>query len=523
MSFNFSKSKFVSTYTTCNKYAWLDKYKKEEKTAYSEFTKYLFEIGHVVGDLAKKYFNIDADATVLKEDGSPNNAAMIEVTKKLLEDGAKVIAEATFAFDGLFCSVDILEKTDDGTYNIYEVKSSKIEPKKKKGYYKGVKERYVIDAAYQKYVLENCGYEINKVFVVLLADDYVRGEELDLKGYFKPCEVTERTTLLQDAIKNKLDEIDPVINSENEPDSMFTQSCQYCDYFAYCKKCKGVPTPSPFDLFDIDFKDKCDLYNNGISFFDVEAIEDRLELIQARKKLRKAAKNHIKYYNYPNEIYMDKAEIKKFLDSLIFPLYALDFETYQAKVPEREGISTGEAVPFQYSLHIIKTANDIMTGQNLEEKHFIDISGEDSRREIAERLVNDIPFGACVIACNMGTESGIIKKLAEMFEDLHDHLMSFGYVDPQDLFQNGHYYNARMGNSFSIKSILPALYPDDADMNYQNLEGEVKNGGEAMNAIHKAKQLEGEALEKYKQDLVKYCALDTYAIVKVLKKLYEAI
>jgi hypothetical protein len=101
--------------------------------------------------------------------------------------------------------------------------------------------------------------------------------------------------------------------------------------------------------------------------------------------------------------------------------------------------------------------------------------------------------------------------------------MSFRYVDPQDLFQNGHYYNARMGNSFSIKSILPALYPDDADMNYQNLEGEVKNGSEAMNAIHKAKQLEGEALEKYKRDLIEYCALDTYAIVKVLKKLYEAI
>jgi hypothetical protein len=70
---------------------------------------------------------------------------------------------------------------------------------------------------------------------------------------------------------------------------------------------------------------------------------------------------------------------------------------------------------------------------------------------------------------------------------------------------------------------LPALYPDDADMNYQNLEGEVKNGSEAMNAIHKAKQLEGEALEKYKRDLIEYCALDTYAIVKVLKKLYEAI
>ena len=35
MSFNFSKSKFVSTYATCNKYAWLDKYKKEEVEKYS--------------------------------------------------------------------------------------------------------------------------------------------------------------------------------------------------------------------------------------------------------------------------------------------------------------------------------------------------------------------------------------------------------------------------------------------------------------------------------------------------------
>ena len=523
MSFYFSKSKFVSTYTTCNKYAWLDKYKKEEKTAHSEFTKYLFETGHVVGELAKKYFNIDADATVLKEDGSQDNAAMIEVTKKLLEAGAKIIAEASFSFDGLFCSVDILEKHDDGTYNIYEVKSSKIEPKKKKDYYKGVKERYVIDAAYQKYVLELCGYKIDKVFVVLLADNYVRGGELDLKGYFKPCEVTERTTLLQDEIKNKLDEIESVISSENEPESMFTQSCYDCEYFAYCKKSKDVPTPSPFDLFNMDFKDKCDLYNNGISFFDVEAIEERLDLIKARKKLKKAGKNHIQYYNCPNDTYIDKAEIEKFLDTLSFPLYALDFETYQAKVPECEGMSTGEVVPFQYSLHIIKNVNDIMTGQNLEEKHFIDISGEDPRRAIAERLVKDIPFGACVIACNKGTESSIIKKLAERYKDLYDHLRSFGYADPQDLFQNGHYYNSRMGNSFSIKSILPALYPDDADMNYQNLEGEVKNGGEAMNAIHKAKQLEGEALEKYKQDLIEYCALDTYAIVKVLKKLYEAI
>ena len=70
---------------------------------------------------------------------------------------------------------------------------------------------------------------------------------------------------MQNEIKNKLDEIESVINSENEPESMFTQSCQYCEYFAYCTKSKGVPTPSSFDLLDIDFKDKCDLYNRRVS------------------------------------------------------------------------------------------------------------------------------------------------------------------------------------------------------------------------------------------------------------------
>ena len=284
MSFYFSKSKFVSAYTRCNKYAWLDKYKSEEKTKPDEFAEYLFKNGHKVGDLAKEYFNIDAEATVLKENGSPDSATMIEETKKLLNEGAKVIAEASFSFDGFFCSVDILEKNDDGSYNIYEVKSSKIAPKKKTGYYKGVKEKYVIDAAYQQYVLENFGYKIDKVYVVLLAENYVRGKELNLKEYFVSCEVTERTILLQGEVKSKLAEIGVTLSAGNEPVTNFTENCHGCEYFAYCAKSKGVPTPSPFDLYDIDFKDKCDLHNNGISFFDVEAIEKRLELNKARKR-----------------------------------------------------------------------------------------------------------------------------------------------------------------------------------------------------------------------------------------------
>ena len=79
-----------------------------------------------------------------------------------------------------------------------------------------------------------------------------------------------------------------------------------------------------------------------------------------------------------------------------------------------------------------------------------------------------------------------------------------------------------MGKSFSLKSVSPALYPDDKDMNYHNLEGDVKNGTQAMNVYLKIQDYTEDEKKKIENDLEKYCALDTLAVVKILKKLYEA-
>jgi hypothetical protein len=152
----------------------------------------------------------------------------------------------------------------------------------------------------------------------------------------------------------------------------------------------------------------------------------------------------------------------------------------------------------------------------------LDISGGDPRRNIAESLVQNIPYGACVVAYNYTTEKNIVKRLAEEFPDLAEHLLSFTYRDPLEIFRKGYYYNKRMGNNFSLKSVAPALYPEDPNMDYHNLEGDIKNGTQAMNAIMKVKELSDEEKEKLRIDLETYCALDTYAVVKILKKLYEA-
>ena len=128
-----------------------------------------------------------------------------------------------------------------------------------------------------------------------------------------------------------------------------------------------------------------------------------------------------------------------------------------------------------------------------------------------------------VTAYNKSFECTRLKELAEAFPDLAEHLLSIRdhIVDLLVPFQSGWYYNRAMGGSFSIKSVLPAIFPDDPDLDYHNLEG-VHNGSEAMNAFAAMERMTPQERESTRQNLLKYCALDTYAMVKVWEELVRA-
>ena len=90
-------------------------------------------------------------------------------------------------------------------------------------------------------------------------------------------------------------------------------------------------------------------------------------------------------------------------------------------------------------------------------------------------------MNVCVTAYNKAFECTRLKELAETFPDLAEHLLNIrsNIVDLLVPFQSGYYYNRAMGGSFSIKSVLPAIFPDDPELDYHNLEG-VHNGGEGV-------------------------------------------
>jgi len=130
-----------------------------------------------------------------------------------------------------------------------------------------------------------------------------------------------------------------------------------------------------------------------------------------------------------------------------------------------------------------------------------------------------------VTAYNKGFECGRIKELAEAFPDLSAHLMCIRdhIIDLLTPFQKGYCYYPAMGGGFSIKAVLPALFPDDPSLDYHNLQGSVHNGGEAMDIYPRIAAMSPDDQAAARESLLRYCELDTFAMVKVLGKLRELV
>ena len=498
MSFNFSKSKYCGLWQ-CPKIAWLRKYKPDEITVDSSVLARM-EAGNIVGDLAMGLFGDFVEVTAY--DGEKIDLSkMIENTKAEMAKGTPVICEASFVFNGLYCAVDILKKDGDG-WAIYEVKSSTHEDK----------QVYAADVAYQKYVLESCGVNVTGTYLICINNEYVFDGTLDIHQLFKIADISEGVFFESANIKTNLNVAELILKSEDEPPIDLSTACNNpyrCSFWSYCSR--HIPHPSVFDLYRLSFSKKIDLYKKGKIKFEDLIFE---ETITNEKQLRQMS-----FSLKDQGTYIDKSGIDEFLDTLSYPLYFLDFETVQPIIPEYIGTKPYSQIPFQYSLHYIEKE-----GGELKHKEFLAESGTDPRRALAERLCEDIPLNVCVTAYNKAFECTRIKELAEAFPDLAEHLLNIerNIKDLLVPFQGGYYYNKAMGGSFSIKSVLPAIFPDDPALDYHNLE-QIHNGGEAMSIFPKIKDMPKEEQETTRKNLLKYCELDTYAMVKIWEELKRVV
>jgi len=393
----------------------------------------------------------------------------------------------------------VLHVEEDGSVSLYEVKSST-----------SVKEIYLHDVSVQYYVLNGLGMRVQGAYVVHIDSSYVRGEVLEIEKLFCVVDVTAEAEKLQEQIPQRLSEWEAYLSdAQNEPDIDIGSHCNKpyeCDAKEYCWKVqRDIPDYSVFNIFNLGSKKQVELYEQGI--VKIEDIPNDYPMTAIQKQKVQNLKDKVTY--------IDKPKIQEFLDTLTYPIYHLDFETFQQAVPEFKGLSPYQQIPFQYSLHI-EYANG-----SVEHKEFLAEDGVDPRYELARRLVEDIPTNVTVLAYNMSFEKSVNTKLADQFPEFKEHLLAIN-ENVKDLmfpFQKKYYVAPQMQGSHSIKYVLPALVPEMAEA-YKNLEG-IQNGGDAMNAYPKLSSMNADEKEKTRTALLEYCKLDTLAMVEVLKKLKE--
>lgn len=493
MTYHFSKSRYCSG-VQCSKILWLRQNMPEEFDD-GVMNQAILSAGNDVGDLAMGLFGEYTEVPY-----SEHLSEMIPATQKLIEEGVKNICEASFSYDGCFCSVDILRNLGGNKVELYEVKSST-----------SVKWIYEHDVSYQYYVMTKLGYEVQKACLVHINNQYVRHGELELDKLFAISDLTETAKEKFNEVDENIKKFRAYLEQKEEPECDIGGQCSdpyECGYWCHCAK--DMPEEGGFTVWNIaNFRKKQQFYDKGLITF-----EQIYEAGVLKGNYLQQVEVEVK--NLPPQI--KKKEVREFLKTLNYPLYFLDFETFNPPVPLYDNSSPYQQIVFQYSLHYIEKE-----GGELKHKECLAYPGSDPRRQIAEQLCQDIPLDVCTTAYNMGFEKGKIRDLAALYPDLQDHLMNIhdNIKDIMIPFQKRWYYTKEMEGSYSIKYVLPALYPDEPSLDYHNLEG-VHNGGEASNTFLAMQKMGKDELEKWREHLLRYCELDTFAMVKVLEKLQAA-
>lgn len=487
---NLSKSRYID-FKQCPKKLWLNTYRRDLA---DDMDQSIFTMGTNVGVLARDLFP-GGVLVEYKDDDKNNIERMLKTTSELIAKGTKIIYEAAFSDNQTLAICDILVRNGEN-YDIFEVKAST-----------SVKDVHVKDLSFQYHVLQSSGITVGNIFLVYINRLYTRHGNLNLFELFYAEDLT-------DIIKENVNEIEKdlistaeILEMTEEPLKDIGMHCDdpyTCQFKGHCFS--HVPKNSVFDLAGFHKSKKFDMYYSGIVTYE--------DIVNNRIKLPGSAQLQINAEMNNGEI-VNKEALKDFVKSLWYPLYFLDFETINSAVPLYDGTRPYQQVPTQYSLHYI-----LYEGGILHHSEFLAEDGEEPRRPLAERLVKDIPTDACVLAYNKTFEKSVISQLANKYPDLSKELMQIhGNIhDLMDPFQQRLLYLKEMQGSYSIKAVLPALFPNDPELSYDKLKG-VRNGQEAAAAYLALTDMEPAERDKTRRGLLEYCKLDTLAMVKILKKI----
>jgi len=415
-----------------------------------------------------------------------------EKTQALLGNpSVAAIFQAALKHEDVEVFVDVLQREGDD-WNLVEIKAAS-----------GIKDYHIHDVAIQAWVALRAGLNMRHFQLMHIDSDFTYQGRHDYAGLFQLEDVTEKIYAHLPFIERTLEQFRQLINGP-QPDIHLGSHCNNphpCEFKPYCE---SRDARYPVAILPHAQKIVGQLIAQGI--YDVRDIPVEMLRSETHLKVRNITRR--------GEAELDR-QVVNLLNTLEYPRYFLDFECIQFAIPVWAGTKPYQQIPFQFSCHIQDPRHELV------HQAFLDVTGEDPRRQFAEALLDVCGEQGPVIVYNQAFEKRIIKELAQQFDDLSAALLAINdrVFDLLPVVKK-HYYHPEMKGSWSIKKVLPCLVPE---LSYAEL-GEVQDGTQVQQAYLKIydHRLSPAQREKLIEEMKAYCALDTLAMVKILQRLQSA-
>lgn len=485
-----SKSKLLS-WLQCPRRLYLEIYQPKLADE-SEAAKATMAAGNLVGEKAREFF----PSGVLIDwprDASGRDQAVQQTAQHLIAKSPRPIFEATFAHERTLVRADLL-LPEKRRWNLVEVKSST-----------SVKDYHLFDTAIQSHVLQASGVKLGDVAIVTINNKFIypgKGcyQEIKRNGevnsLFQSHDVTRESAALAEkeapawiagARKTLAGKLPAKITTCNKP-----YPCPFIDH------CYPQTTEFSVDLLPGIGKKADELRAQG--YEDIRDIPDGILINKKQEWVRRVtiAGKH--------DLLPGAAAI---LRKHGYPRYYIDFETIGFAMPIWKGTRPYQQIPFQWSCHIEKKDG------SLKHQSFLDTSGDDPTRALAESLIKAVGRSGPIYVYNQSFEEGRINELALRYRDLAPALESIvaRLFDLLPLTRE-YYYHPEMKGSWSIKAVLPTVAPD---LDYSNLAG-AQNGGQAQDDYLTIidPKTDSARREELRKGLLVYCGRDTEAMLKLV-------
>lgn len=478
-----SKSRFTAGWR-CHRLLWWTVHEPDAKELQPDkVLQDLFDQGRQVGEAARALF----PGGVLVSAPHWAREERVAQTQAMLASGAPAVFEASLLSGGVFVAVDVLERLDDA-WRLIEVKSSTSQ-----------KAEHVPDVAIQVHVAEASGVNVRQAEVMHLDKEYRHPGQGSLLAR---TDVTVPVRDLLPAIPDALGRQQAVLQGPL-PEVPLGVHC--------------------FEPWDCPFRERCwpadrdHIYHlNGVGPKTVvtylDAGIERISDLPPTAKLHFTQKRQLKAMSEDRIVVEPTlaAELEAFTGRLGF----LDFETIMRAIPVWPGMAPWQQAAAQFSYHERQADGTYTHAEHLAE------GPEDARPPLAEAMVR-ATAGADRVVMYTSFEKTRIRELQQAVPDLAAELkvLEEKLIDLYPVVRNCVYHPDFKG-SFSLKYILTPLVPELTYNDLVIVDGRLASV-EIARLLFVADRIPLQERDRVRKDLLAYCERDTWAMVRLLKRLRE--